>query len=241
MRKPLNRNAVKYIAVFAMLLDHIAWTFLDFSTPTAQIFHIVGRTTAPVMCFFLAQGYEHTRSFKKYALRLFVFAVISEVPWWLMRGEELFSPSFNMIFTLFLALLAVHVEATRENKAEKVLLIGLLCVLSYWCDWKYFAVLWSVGFYKCRDSVKKCCLWQVIVGLLYCLYAFYGSFSSSGDMVHALASSAFSLGTFLSVPLLLLYNGKSGKKTKGGKWFFYVFYPLHMTVLGLIHVMLAIN
>ena len=80
MRKPLNRNAVKYIAVFAMLLDHIAWTFLDFSTPTAQIFHIVGRTTAPVMCFFLAQGYEHTRSFKKYALRLFVFAVISEVP-----------------------------------------------------------------------------------------------------------------------------------------------------------------
>ena len=241
MRKPLNRNAVKYIAVFAMLLDHIAWTFLDFSTPTAQIFHIVGRTTAPVMCFFLAQGYEHTRSFKKYALRLFVFAVISEVPWWLMRGEELFSPSFNMIFTLFLSLLAVHVEATRENKAEKVLLIGLLCVLSYWCDWKYFAVLWSVGFYKCRDSVKKCCLWQVMVGLLYCLYAFYGSFSSSGDMVHALASSAFSLGTFLSVPLLLLYNGESGKKTKGGKWFFYVFYPLHMTVLGLIHVMLAIN
>ena len=241
MTKPFNRNALKYIAVFAMLLDHIAWTFLSFRTPTAQIFHIVGRITAPLMCFFLAQGYEHTRSFKKYALRLFVFAVISEVPWWLMRGEELFTPSFNMIFTLFLALLAVHVEATRESMSEKVLLIGLLCVLSCWCDWKYFAVLWSVGFYKCRDSVKKCCLWQVIVGLLYCLYAFYGSFSSSGDMVHALASSAFSLGTFLSVPLLLLYNGESGKKTKGGKWFFYVFYPLHMTVLGLIHVMLAIN
>lgn len=238
MSKPLNRNALKYIAVFAMLLDHIAWVFLDFSSPTAQIFHILGRTTAPVMCFFLAQGYEHTRSLKKYALRLLVFAVISEVPWWLMRGEELFSPSFNMIFTLFLALLAVHVEATRESKAEKVLLIGLLCVLSYWCDWKYFAVLWSVGFYKYRDSLKKCCLWQVIVGALYCFYAFYGSFSSSGDVVHALVSSAFSLGTFLSVPLLLLYNGESGKKTKGGKWFFYVFYPLHMTVLGLIHVFL---
>lgn len=238
MRKPFNRNALKYIAVFAMLLDHIAWVFLDFHTPTAQIFHIVGRITAPVMCFFLAQGYEHTRSFKKYALRLFVFAVISEVPWWLMRGEELFSLSFNMIFTLFLSLLAVHIEATRENTAEKVLLIGLICVLSYWCDWKYFAVLWSVGFYKCRDSVKKCCLWQVTVGILYCIYAFYGSFSSSGDIRHALLSSAFSLGTFLSVPLLLCYNGESGKKTKGGKWFFYVFYPLHMTVLGLIHVMI---
>lgn len=54
-------------------------------------------------------------------------------------------------------------------------------------------------------------------------------------------SSAFSLGTFLSVPLLLLYNGESGKKSKGAKWFFYVFYPLHMTVLGLIHVILALN
>ncbi|MGN1194059.1 MAG: TraX family protein [Acutalibacteraceae bacterium] len=236
MTKPLNRNIIKYIAVFAMLLDHIAWTFLSFNTPTAQVFHIIGRITAPVMCFFLAQGYEHTRSFKKYALRLFIFAVISEVPWWLMRGEELFSLSFNMIFTLFLSLLAIHVEATGKNTAEKVLLIGLICVLSYWCDWKYFAVLWSVGFYKYRDSIKKCCIWQAVVGLLYCLYAFYGSFSSSGGVLHALMSCAFSLGTFLSVPLLLSYNGESGKNTKGGKWFFYIFYPLHMTVLGIIHI-----
>ena len=236
MRKPLNRNAVKYIAVSAMLLDHIAWVFLDFSSPTAQVFHVLGRMTAPVMCFFLAQGYEYTRSFKKYALRLFLFAVLSEVPWWLMRGEELFSLSFNMIFTLFLSLLAVHVEATRDSKAEKVLFIGLICVLSCWCDWKYFAVLWSVGFYKYRDSIKKCCLWQAEVGILYCLYAFFGSFSSYGNVGSALINSAFSLGTFLSVVLLLLYNGESGKKTRGGKWFFYVFYPLHMTVLGLIHI-----
>lgn len=236
MRKPLNRNAVKYIAVFAMLLDHIAWVFLDFSSPTAQVFHVLGRMTAPVMCFFLAQGYEYTRSFKKYALRLFLFAVLSEVPWWLMRGEELFSPSFNMIFTLFLSLLAVHVEATRDSKVEKVLFIGLICVLSYWCDWKYFAVLWCVGFYKYRDSIKKCCLWQALVGILYCLYAFSGSFSSYGNVGSAFVNSAFSLGTFLSVFLLLLYNGESVKKTRGGKWFFYVFYPLHMTVLGLIHI-----
>ena len=236
MTKPLNRNAVKYIAVFAMLLDHIAWTFLSFRTPTAQLFHVIGRITAPVMCFFLAQGYVYTRSFKKYALRLFLFAVISQLPWLLMRDEELFALSFNMIFTLFLSLLAVHAEATRENTAEKVLLIGLICVFSYWCDWKYFAVLWSVGFYKYRDSIKKCCLWQATVGILYCLYAFLGSFLFSGDVLQAFLSSAFSLGTFLSVVLLLLYNGKPGKKTKGGKWFFYVFYPLHMTVLGILHI-----
>lgn len=234
--KPLNRNMIKHLAVFAMLLDHIAWTFLNFRTPTAQIFHVIGRITAPIMCFFLAQGYTYTRSFKKYALRLFIFAVISEVPWWLMRDEALFTLSFNMIFTLFLSLLAVHVEATKESTAEKVLFIGLICVLSYWCDWKYFAVLWSVGFYKYRDSIKKCCLWQASVGLLYCIYTFYGNFSYSGDMLNAFLSSAFSLGTFLSVPVLLLYNENPGKKTKVGKWFFYVFYPLHMTVLGIIHI-----
>ena len=55
-------------------------------------------------------------------------------------------------------------------------------------------------------------------------------------MLNAFLSSAFSLGTFLSVPVLLLYNENPGKKTKVGKWFFYVFYPLHMTVLGIIHI-----
>lgn len=235
MKKHLNRNSVKYIAIFAMLLDHIAWTFLDFSSPTAQVFHIVGRITAPVMCFFIAQGYVYTKNFKKYALRLLLFAVLSQLPWWLMRGEELFSLSFNMMFSLFLSLLAVHIEATRESKAEKTLLIGLLCVLSWYCDWRMFAVLWSVGFYKYRSSVKKCCLWQGVVGLSYCLYAFCNSFLYSGNFVNSLMSSLFCLGTFLSVPLLLMYNGEKGKG-KISKWFFYAFYPLHMLILGIIHI-----
>lgn len=86
MKKSLSRDAIKYIAVFAMLLDHIAWTFLPFGTAVSQVFHSFGRITAPVMCFFISEGYVYTKSKKKYMLRLFVFALISQIPWYLMRG-----------------------------------------------------------------------------------------------------------------------------------------------------------
>ena len=48
-RRGLNRDAIKYLAIAAMLLDHIAWYLLPFSSPTAQVFNVFGRITAPVM------------------------------------------------------------------------------------------------------------------------------------------------------------------------------------------------
>lgn len=233
MKKVLNRDCIKYIAVFAMLLDHIAWTFLQFSSPVSQIFHIIGRTTAPIMCFFIAEGYCYTRDKKKYALRLFVFALISQFPWWLMHGE-FFTLSFNMIFTLFLGLIAVHVEATLENKAGKILLILLLCFASSVCDWSTYAILWCVGFYKYRESNCKKFIWFSAVGILYFALTFFQSqFGGAVGAYGAFLSSFFTLGVFLSIPLILLYNGEKGKFA-ASKWAFYIFYPLHILIIGLI-------
>lgn len=69
--KGLSRTQLKLIAICAMVCDHVAWGFLDFMTPLAQMMHVIGRLTIPIMCFFIAEGFRHTYygdTFKKKAL-----------------------------------------------------------------------------------------------------------------------------------------------------------------------------
>ena len=80
-RPALNANTLKLIAVLAMVLDHAATVFLADTAPAALFFHAVGQIAAPIMCFFIAEGYTYTSNLKKYLLRLFIAAVISHVPY----------------------------------------------------------------------------------------------------------------------------------------------------------------
>ena len=75
----LNRDTIKYIAMLTMLLNHLSTIFLDRGTFLGELFLDVGYFTAPVMCWFLAEGYQYTRSKKNYAVRLFLFALLSEI------------------------------------------------------------------------------------------------------------------------------------------------------------------
>ena len=75
----MNRNILKYIAVIAMLCDHISLVFVGMDKPLGVAMRVFGRLTAPIMCYFLVEGYMHTRSKKKYGARLLVFALISDV------------------------------------------------------------------------------------------------------------------------------------------------------------------
>ncbi|MCR5624086.1 MAG: conjugal transfer protein TraX [Lachnospiraceae bacterium] len=79
----LNRTAIKYIAVISMVIDHIAWLFLEQGTLSANILHFFGRLSAPTMLYFLVRGYIHTSSRQKYMLRLFIFALISWGPYYM--------------------------------------------------------------------------------------------------------------------------------------------------------------
>ena len=78
MKKTLDANKLKLIAIIAMTLDHIAWLlfpgYSDGALPV--VMHIIGRLTCPIMCYFIAEGYYHTRNIRKYTFRLFLFAVI---------------------------------------------------------------------------------------------------------------------------------------------------------------------
>ena len=68
MKKGLNSNALKMIAIIAMTIDHIAWlVFPDYPHEVLPvILHTIGRLTCPIMCYFIAEGYHYTKNIRKY-------------------------------------------------------------------------------------------------------------------------------------------------------------------------------
>lgn len=226
----LDRQKLKYIAVIAMIIDHIGMCFISVTNPLYILFRVIGRITAPIMCYFLVEGFQYTSSKKKYAIRLFIFAVISQFPYAFCRYNKLLVLDFNMIFNLFLCFCILLCYSKIRNCILKCLSIFLLMALSFFCDWSIIAPLWVLMFYIFKDSINKkvisfslISIVQVAMGIIFRVknnYQWYGEL--------------WQLGLYLSIPLIYLYNGEKGKCDAFNKWFFYIIYPLHLFLFGLI-------
>lgn len=229
--KTLSRNALKYIAVAAMLIDHIGMFFVPVSTPSGCMMRVIGRLTAPIMCMFLAEGYIYTSSKAKYGLRLFIFAVISQFAYAFAHGFGILTADFNMIFTLFLCFIILLAYEKIENEILKFAVIIACVAVSYFGDWGVIAPLWVFGLYFYKGKKEKQTTIFCIVSVLHILSCTFSGLNNG----YSWYSSLWQTGVFLFVPLLYLYNGENGRKTVFSKWFFYVFYPLHLVVLELIN------
>ena len=229
----LNRNQLKYLAIFAMLLDHIAWilsqNFYDSPREYALcfVFRTLGRLTAPIMSWFLVQGYIYTSSKKRYAGRLLIFALVSQIPFALVRSGKLWTNELNVIFTLLLSFLMLCIIDSPLDRFPKVLLAVLLFVLSAFCDWAIFMPLMVLFFYLLKDNRRALIIFYCILSLLVVLADIailcYRGYHWYWELWQA--------GMFLFIPLLLLYNGEPGSRHPFHKWIFYAFYPGHLLVL----------
>lgn len=240
----LNRDVIKYIAMFTMLLNHIANIFLTPGTISHMLLVDIGYFTAPVMCFFLVEGYRYTHSKKRYALRLFTFAVISEFPFCLVFSETFNGVrgisfcGFNMIFTLFLCFCILLVREYVMDVGMKMLLIAGLVILSLFSDWALLAPVFTLLFAwagQDREKIKR----AFVIGTA--LFAF-SRFMPGADGSETLASLGEALlaagGVALAgIAIVCFYNGKRMERGRlFSKWFFYLFYPGHLLVLGMIRM-----
>lgn len=230
----MNRNHLKYIAAVAMLLDHTSAFFIPPATPAGCIMRLIGRLTAPIMCFFLAEGFRHTSSHKKYGIRLFIFAVISQFAYAFAHNIFILVPMFNMVFTLFLCFLILLCYEKIENIILKTASIFVLILISVFSDWGIIAPLWVLSFYILHNDSKYKMLIFSIVSMMHIIICI-GSAITSNNIWY---SQMWQLGVFLFIPLILLYNGKNGSKNMFSKWFFYIFYPLHLTIIGILNVII---
>lgn len=237
----LNRDAIKYIAMFTMLLNHIGSIFLPVGSVLWLIFINIGYFTAITMCYFLVEGYGYTRSKKRYALRLGLFALISQLPYDLAfsRGSALRFTGFNMLFTLLLCFFIILALDKLKSPPLKISAVAGLTLLSMFSDWGVLAPMFTVLFVWARGDKQRVKLSFVISALFFGLYQYMGlsaALPMGKNIVNALAGM---LGIALAgVCIVCLYNGQRAQRGQAfSKWFFYIFYPAHLLLLGLIRIL----
>lgn len=251
MTKGLNGNALKVIAIIAMTIDHLAWvgieTYEQAETPLQIGLHCIGRLTAPMMIFFITEGYHHTHNFNRYLRRLFILAVVSHFAFCYFNMSS-FNPFDNLLFNatsiawpLFWGLILLRLWDTKQLRignltvgkqwtvCMKVLITLTACLLTFTSDWSCAAPLAILAIGRNRDNFYKQMLWMMLIITLYAV-AFFIFHSHTYGMVH--------MACWLAVPLLSLYNGQRGSCQWLGK-FFYYYYPAHMALIGLLARLLS--
>jgi len=237
IKQGLSSNGIKLIAIAAMTIDHLAWLFFPgYSTdPIALIMHVIGRLTAPIMMFFIVEGYFRTSNVKSYILRLLVLAVISHFAYALMFHKN-FIPLQNTVFdqtsviwALLMGLLALTISKS-DNPAlkqwHKTVLVWICLFAAFPADWSMPAAVAILYMGQNRGSFKRQALWFLLWMAMYSIV--YAIFL---DPLYGLLQMC----TALAIPLWRMYNGERGR-WKGMKWFFYIYYPAHLALLGMIGI-----
>ena len=242
MEKKLNSNHLKIIAIIAMTIDHV--TDLIYPSFPAQplpiALHIIGRLTAPIMWFFIAEGYHYTRNIKKYMFRLGIFAIFSHFAYCFAFGLN-FIPFktgvFNqtsVMYPLFVSVLVLWLQDTELKKINKVIkniLIFVLIWSAFSADWSCIAVLAIIGIYRNRGNLIKQTFSMMMWVLLYAVVSFFFVSKIYGII---------ELFAVLVYPLMKRYNGQRGKAV-WLKWFFYIYYPAHLVIIGIIRMLMYGN
>lgn len=240
----ISGSTLKIIAIISMLIDHTAAVVIKAymlaniaNTNLISIYkymRLIGRLAFPIFCFLLIEGFKYTRSHKKYALRLGIFALISEIPFNLAFRGQGFAPDYqNVFFTLLIGLLVMQGFSLIEERTTKkkwfpmikntslqtgiaffacllVLLAGMLAADFLKTDYGGFGVLTIAMMYLLRESPVS---------------------SMLGGCTILTIMSVNEIVAFVDVILVKFYNGERGLNLK---FIFYLFYPVHLIVLYLI-------
>jgi hypothetical protein len=228
-----------------MTIDHVAWAiFPNFSTNhIAIIMHILGRIACPIFCYFIVQGYIHTKNFNKYLSRILVFALISHIPYVLTSFNyiDIYSliPGYYGIFNqtsilwgLACGLLLIKANDSNLKNIYKILLSILICLISFPSDWSCVAPLIIFFMWVYKDNFMKQMISMFLMIITYGIVYYFAI-----NKIYAFLQ----FGVILSVPLLYLYNGSRGnniKLNKFMKWFFYIYYPAHLLLIYLFTIII---
>lgn len=233
----LSSTTLRFIAMAFMLLDHM-WATL---VPGNNWMTYIGRMAMPIFAFLIAEGYAHTRSVKNYKKRLFIFGLISEIPFNLMvSGSAFFIFHQNVMFTLLIGLYAIEaVERMKKNPSpgnliKNVFILMGLSILAtiLFVDYNLMGVATVVLFHITRKA-KLGKLWQ-FTGMFFLNIVWHKGLMipiTLGSLQFEFSTQGFALFSLL---LIWLYNGRKGSSNKVVQYFGYAFYPLHMIVLYLI-------
>lgn len=221
----LSGSTLKLIAIVTMFIDHLGVvafeTHLDEYMIPYYAMRLIGRLAFPIYCFLLVEGFCHTRDVKKYALRLLLFAFISEIPFDLAFNRQMFYWRYqNVFFTLFIGLTVIalmhHAKEVFKGLMRflvecAVLIAGIMLAQLLYTDYGAVGVLAIVFIYMFKQYRSNALALGVSVLWL--------------SAMNTLESPAL-----IDILLVKFYNGKRGLDLK---YVFYAFYPVHLLLLYL--------
>ena len=221
----MSSFALHIWAMLLMLCDHLQLTLL----PDLPILRCVGRLAFPLFAFMAVEGYLHTRSLKKYLLRLLMLAVISEIPFDLLVSGSVFDPMHqNVIWTIILGLCCIRAFENISADLKKILsavviIASLAAAIIARVDYSSAGVLTLLAFYAFRGNTVRCRLMQLLSLAFINLVLL-------GGIGFAFPYQALAV---LSLPIIWLYDGSQGPHNGFIKAANYLFYPAHMLILAL--------
>ena len=219
MKKILSNFDLKIIAIITMTIDHIGAIMY----PNIDIFRIIGRVSFPIFAFLLVEGFKHTSNKLKYFLRLILFAIITQPIYdYAFNKHELnilftFSLSFLLLSSLeFIKKIISKYSKGIENYLYKTVFYSLIYIL-----FVLFSIILNVDYQALGIS---------LVFIFYLVPNLYLSFLLYLLAVIFLATNTIQFYSLLSFLFIYMYNGEKGKNIK---YFFYLYYPLHLLILKL--------
>ena len=230
------------MAMLFMLCDHLWGTII----PGNDWLTCIGRIAFPIFAFLIVEGYFHTCNLRKYLTRIFLFAIISEIPFNLVMGSRLVYPLHqNVLWSFLISFILIHWNENAKSRGQywrRILvgftsvILGSLLGLLTMVDFYHAGILTVLSFYFFRG--KK---WWNYLGQFLCLA--YVNIEVLGGLVYefqlfgtvvTIHQQSFALFSFIPI---WLYKGKQGHYNKAIQLFYYIFYPLHLLILGLVKML----
>ena len=236
----LSANTLKIIAAISMAVDHVGALLF----PKIYVLRIIGRLAMPIFAWFIAEGMIKTRSPLRYFLRVFILAVVCQIPYIIVEHSFYLGILFTFSCSIGISALVRYVFYSPEKektRSDRVLgIVGILAAVAFayfLCeyvkiDYGFFGIMLPVSAYLFRGKGARMAAFTV------CLFAFVivcvvgedpASLSDVPRVIMTKEPEPFAL---LAIPLIALYSGYRGRLRM--KYFFYIFYPAHMLIIYVI-------
>ena len=260
----LDAYTLKWIAVIAMIMNHIAIAWVSILPFGILLFlYGAGGLTYTIMAFFVVEGYRHTSNLKKYISRLLIFGLIAQAFHPMVLGVTAIMPGIflNILFTITLSLIVLTMYDKIKVRFLFWLLFVVACVISLFMDLLFIGILVPLLYYTIKKESTRRTLPGVISGIFWGVIGVLSAFGVMAIMTMkntpgreqealyllenigfpaelAFAMPTFAIGCFLGAMLIRNYNGDRGKPAK---WLFYIAYPLHLAVIAGISLALGLT
>ncbi|KAJ49651.1 hypothetical protein BD780_001150 [Clostridium tetanomorphum] len=223
--KIFNSFQLKVIMVIVMFIDHVG----EFIVGSPLWLRYIGRLAAPVFFYLLVEGFFHTSSRKKYMERLFIGGVImllvSTILMYIFKRPVRITNNIFLSMGFSIALLtAIEGKKQSDDKTSSILTIIVICIVMLFTEGSIFSTIIVLIFYYNRDSKVKMSIFYILLSLIVLT-------NPSESIYNNLFIVNYQWMMVFALPFMLMYNGERGRKSK---YFFYIFYPVHIWILYII-------